>query len=142
MSVAFPDEGAQKRFGKSFVGFEQVICTKIREGDKRIVSVKEGEIQGRHVFIVDDLVKTGGTLIEAKNALYRLGAAKVSAFVTHPVFPMDSWKRFTEPKSGDKPFEVFYTTNSCPETAALIKGKKPFEILSLAESISYNMFKY
>jgi phosphoribosylpyrophosphate synthetase len=96
-----------------------VICTKIREGDKRIVSVKEGEIKNRHVFIIDDLVKTGiatarisssylcgvahpplnftgGTLIECKNGLYRLGAAKVSAFVTHPVFPLESWKRFTE----------------------------------------------
>lgn len=36
-----------------------VICTKVREGDKRIVTVKEGEITGRHVFIIDDLVKTG-----------------------------------------------------------------------------------
>ncbi len=36
-----------------------VICTKVREGDKRIVSVKEGEIKNRHVFIIDDLVKTG-----------------------------------------------------------------------------------
>lgn len=77
--------------------------------------MKEGEIKGRHVFIVDDLVKTGwfpsllcnrvhfsqrsgtgGTLIECKNGLYRLGAAKVSAFVTHAVFPLESWKRFTE----------------------------------------------
>jgi phosphoribosylpyrophosphate synthetase len=98
-----------------------VICTKVREGDKRIVSVKEGEIKNRHVFIIDDLVKTGiarivsvialkrsansfslslplpgGTLIECKNGLYRLGAAKVSAFVTHAVFPLESWKRFTQ----------------------------------------------
>ena len=36
-----------------------MICTKVREGDKRIVSVKEGEIKNRHVFIIDDLVKTG-----------------------------------------------------------------------------------
>ena len=38
----------------------------------------------------------GGTLIECKNGLYRLGAAKVSAFVTHAVFPLESWKRFTQ----------------------------------------------
>lgn len=142
ISIAFPDEGACKRFGKMFAGFELVICTKVREGDKRIVSVKEGEIKNRHVFIIDDLVKTGGTLIECKNGLYRLGAAKVSAFVTHAVFPLESWKRFTQPKEGEQPFHHFYTTNSCPETADTIQGKKPFEVLSLAQSISNNVFKY
>jgi len=142
ISIAFPDEGASKRFGKMFAGFEIVICTKIREGDKRIVTVKEGEIKNRHVFIVDDLVKTGGTLIECKNALYRLGATKVSAFVTHAVFPLDSWRRFTEPKEKEQAFHYFYTTNTCPETTKLIQDKKPFEVLSLAQSIADNVFKY
>jgi hypoxanthine-guanine phosphoribosyltransferase len=31
----------------------------VREGNRRIVKVKEGEVKGYHVFIVDDLVKTG-----------------------------------------------------------------------------------
>lgn len=36
----------------------------------------------------------GGTLIQCKNALLEAGAAKVSAFVTHAVFPQESYKRF------------------------------------------------
>ena len=44
----------------------QIICTKVREGDKRIVRLKEGEATGRHVVIVDDLVQSGGTLIECQ----------------------------------------------------------------------------
>ena len=38
----------------------------MREGDKRIVRLKEGEANGRHVVIVDDLVQSGGTLIECQ----------------------------------------------------------------------------
>ena len=47
----------------------QVICTKVRDGDKRIVRLKEGSPKGRHVVIVDDLVQSGGTLIECQRLL-------------------------------------------------------------------------
>lgn len=42
------------------------MCTKVREGDKRIVRLKEGNPAGCHVVIVDDLVQSGGTLIECQ----------------------------------------------------------------------------
>ncbi len=44
----------------------QIICTKVRDGNNRIVRLNEGEPQGRHVVIVDDLVQSGGTLIECQ----------------------------------------------------------------------------
>lgn len=44
----------------------KVVCTKVREGDKRIVRLKEGDCAGCHVVIVDDLVQSGGTLIECQ----------------------------------------------------------------------------
>jgi len=41
--IAFPDDGAAKRFGKGFdKTYPLVTCIKIREGIKRIVTVKEG----------------------------------------------------------------------------------------------------
>lgn len=52
----------------------QVVCTKVRDGNKRIVRLKEGEPKGRHVVIVDDLVQSGGTLIECHALLASLGA--------------------------------------------------------------------
>lgn len=131
IAIAFPDEGSQKRFGHDFKGYPQIICSKVREGDKRVVRVKEGEAAGMHVFIVDDLVKTGGTLIECKNVLLANKAAAVSAFVTHAVFPQESWKRFTADQ-----FRHFYTTDSCPTVANVIRGKAPFEVFSLAASIA------
>ena len=44
----------------------QIVCAKVREGDQRIVRIKEGDPRGRHVVIVDDLVQSGGTLIECQ----------------------------------------------------------------------------
>lgn len=44
----------------------QIVCAKVREGDQRIVRIKEGDPKGRHVVIVDDLVQSGGTLVECQ----------------------------------------------------------------------------
>jgi len=140
IAIAFPDEGAQKRFGRDFDEFPHIICSKVREGDKRVVKVKEGDVEGYHVFIVDDLVKTGGTLIECKNVLLANKASKVSAYVTHAVFPQDSWKRFTV--EGPNQFKTFYTTDSCPSVAKILSGVKPFEVLSLAASMTQIIMRY
>ncbi|KAF9617053.1 hypothetical protein IFM89_033158 [Coptis chinensis] len=60
ISIAFPDDGAWKRFYKQLQHFPMVVCTKVREGDKRFVRLKEGSVFfGRHVVIVDDLVRSG-----------------------------------------------------------------------------------
>ncbi|KAF9597709.1 hypothetical protein IFM89_021196 [Coptis chinensis] len=82
ISIAFPDDGAWKRFYKQLQHFPMVVCTKVREGDKRFVRLKEGSAAGRHVVIVDDLVQSGGT-IECQKVLAAHGATKVSAYVTH-----------------------------------------------------------
>lgn len=76
ITIAYPDEGAWKRFHYQFKdeGYPEVICTKVRDGSKRIVRLKEGVPQGRHVVIVDDLVQSGGTLIECHALLSSLGA--------------------------------------------------------------------
>ncbi|KZV27200.1 ribose-phosphate pyrophosphokinase 4 [Dorcoceras hygrometricum] len=107
--VAFPDDGAWKRFHKMLDQFPMVICNKVREGDKRIVRIKEGNPSGFHVVIVDDLVQSGGTLIECQKVLASHGAAKVSAYVTHAVFPNKSWDRFVHRSEGIGCFLSFQT---------------------------------
>nr|KJB75418.1 hypothetical protein B456_012G041300 [Gossypium raimondii] len=135
--VAFPDDGAWKRFHKLLDHFPTVICTKVREGDKRIVQIKEGNPTGCHVVIVDDLVQSGGTLIECQKVLFARGAAKVSAYVTHGVFPKCSWERFTQKNNrSEKGFAYFWITDSCPQTVKAVENTAPFEVLSLAGSIA------
>lgn len=138
IAIAFPDEGACKRFHGLFHGEYPIItCTKVRDGSERIVCIKEGEPQGRHVFIVDDMVKTGGTLLQCRAALESAGATQVSVFVTHAVFPQESWRRF----EGDD-FQFFYTTDSCPEITEVIRHKKPFHILPLAHDLVETAVRY
>ncbi|KAH7307399.1 hypothetical protein KP509_22G057300 [Ceratopteris richardii] len=136
ISIAFPDEGAWKRFHNHLQHFPTIICTKVREGDKRIVRLKEGEATGRHVVIVDDLVQSGGTLIECQKVLQSHGALKVSAYATHGVFPAKSWEKFLPKDNGEQDFAYFWITDSCPLTVREVIGKPPFEVLSLAGSIA------
>uniref|UniRef100_A0A7S0YMS6 ribose-phosphate diphosphokinase n=1 Tax=Polytomella parva TaxID=51329 RepID=A0A7S0YMS6_9CHLO len=142
VTIAYPDEGAWKRFHYQFKadGFPEVVCTKVRDGSKRIVQLKEGKPEGRHVVIVDDLVQSGGTLIECRNLLASLGARHVSAFVTHGVFPNNSWSKF-KPDLGDGSgvadgFKYFWLTDSCSNTVRDVRDRAPFEILSLAAPIA------
>ncbi|KAK3264563.1 hypothetical protein CYMTET_26705, partial [Cymbomonas tetramitiformis] len=116
----------------------RVVCTKVRDNKKRIVRLKEGFAQGRHVIIVDDLVQSGGTLIECQKVLAAVGARHVSAYVTHGVFPNRSFERFIPEKQrggAASGFKHFWMTDSCPQTVREVRDRAPFEILSLDASI-------
>ncbi|XVF43941.1 hypothetical protein PTKIN_Ptkin02bG0081400 [Pterospermum kingtungense] len=138
ITIAFPDDGAWKRFHKQLQHFPTIVCNKVRIGDQRIVRIKEGDAAGRHVVIVDDLVQSGGTLIECQRVLAVNGAAKISAYVTHGIFPKKSWQRFEHDNGGcpERGLTYFWITDSCPQTVKEVKSKPPFEILSLAGSIA------
>lgn len=138
ISIAFPDDGAWKRFHKQLQHFPVIVCAKVREGNQRIVRIKEGDPRGRHVVIVDDLVQSGGTLLECQKVLATHGAAKISAYVTHGIFPNRSWQRFEHDNGGcaQNGLAYFWITDSCPLTVKEVKNKPPFEILSLAGSIA------
>lgn len=50
------------------------------------IKPKELDARGRDILIVDDIVSTGGTVVELANALSRQGAGEIHAAFTHPVF--------------------------------------------------------
>lgn len=138
--VAFPDDGAAKRFAHMFkpLGMETVICGKVRDGDKRVITIQDGDPRGKRVVIVDDLVQTGGTLYECGVALKQLGAESVSAFVSHAVFPGESWKSFA--RGGNRcAFERFWTTNSIPTVTNNLPKDDVFIVLDLLEKIVYDL---
>ncbi|KAK4785822.1 hypothetical protein SAY86_002511 [Trapa natans] len=141
ISIAFPDDGAWKRFHKQLQHFPTIVCAKVREGDQRIVRLKEGDPRGRHVVIVDDLVQSGGTLIECQKLLAAHGAAKISAYVTHGIFPNKSWERFKHDSGGnpDGGMTYFWITDSCPRTINQVMNRPPFEVISLANSIAASL---
>ncbi|HDQ40261.1 MAG TPA: hypothetical protein ENN39_04440 [Desulfonatronum sp.] len=131
LSIVFPDEGAWKRFGRLFPEFPHIVCLKARRGDQRGVIIKEGDPQGRHALIVDDLIMSGGTLIECKKALLEGKAERVSAFATHGVFPEKSWRRLE-----NQGFHTIWITDSCPGKAKQVRDRPLFRVLSLDADIA------
>jgi len=137
--IAFPDDGAQKRFGQFFKthlkGASQVTCNKVRTKDnKRTVVISDGDATDKHVLIIDDLIQTGGTMYECATMLSNSGAKSVSAFVVHAVFPNESWRRFL--REGDRAaFARFWLTNSNPAVCKQLPAGDVYEILDLTPRI-------
>lgn len=85
---ASPDVGSTKRARNYAQHFQTdlVICDKFRKRANEIAGMTViGEVAGRDVILVDDLVDTAGTLCKAAEALMEKGANSVRAFCTHPV---------------------------------------------------------
>jgi ribose-phosphate pyrophosphokinase len=57
------------------------------------VSAVSAQVEGRHVVIYDDMIRTGGSLIGAAQAYRQAGAARISAIATHGIFPGDALER-------------------------------------------------
>jgi phosphoribosylpyrophosphate synthetase len=135
VSIAFPDDGARKRFQRMFLIDEEneksgyhfpfIICDKIHVGDDRIVTIKEGAVKDRDVIIVDDLAHSCGTQLSCKDALFTAGAKSVSAYVTHGVFDNGSEKKLI-----NVGFDTVYLTETCPKGMEL-DGVGPFRVLSI-----------
>ena len=147
--IVYPDEGAFKRFKFFFEGIPSIICSKMRgEGDSRVVRIVDEkdfpvnkELVKKHVLIIDDLVQSGGTLRECIEAVKKAGYEKVSAYVTHGVFPNDKWKDWLE-ESPLCPVANFYITNSTPVVANHLVGARPFVVLPIENRIHSFFLKY
>ena len=139
-AVVFPDDGAAKRFAHFFTshGYETITCGKYRDGHKRCVTIQDGDPMGKNVLLIDDLIQTGGTLLEAARVLKDRGARHVYAYVTHAIFPNESWKKFIYPSdmpTEDRLVSKFWTTNSVPATTEQFPTDNVFEVLDLLPQI-------
>ena len=124
---ASPDVGGVKRarnFARHF-GCDLVICDKERRKAnevKRITVI--GEVKGKHVIMVDDLVDTAGTLSRAADALLKKGAKSVRAMCTHAVLSGNAYE--TIEKSSIK--ELIVT-----DTIPLKRKSSKIKVLSCAK---------
>ena len=88
--VVAPDVGAAKRarrFARS-LGAPIAIADKARTAHDERAELLElvGDVEGRDAIVVDDIVFTGGTLVDAARILRERGARRIIAVVTHGVF--------------------------------------------------------
>lgn len=88
LTIAAPDMGGSKRANgyAKHLKAEMVICYKQRAKANVVESMTAiGEIEGRNIVLVDDLVDTGGTLCKAAEMMLDRGALSVRAICTHGV---------------------------------------------------------
>ncbi len=92
--VVSPDVGGVVRaraIAKQINGADLAIIDKRREApnESEVMNVI-GEVDGRDVIIVDDIIDTGGTIVQAADVLMQNGANRVFAYITHPVLSDDA----------------------------------------------------
>ena len=97
-----------------------------------------GTYEARAIFSQQKVLLTITSLLLSFQALRAHGAATISLFVTHAVFPQESWRRFTEPGAE---FANFWITDSIPHAVSIAQNT-PFKLLSLCDSIADSLLGY
>ena len=90
-----------------------------------------GDVRGKECIIIDDMIDTAGTLVEACKALKDNGATKVFACATHPIFSDPALTRIQESDDLDQ----VIVTDTIPLSDAGTKVDK-IKVLSTAELLS------
>ncbi len=88
LCLCSPDFGGIKRIKqyKKHLAADMVVIHKERMKPNAVASMEViGDVRGKHVVIVDDLVDTAGTLCKAADVLMAQGALSVHAYCTHGV---------------------------------------------------------
>ena len=94
--VASPDMGGSKRANAyaKLMNCGVVICYKERKQANVIGEMKVlGDVKGKDVVIIDDMVDTAGTLTKAADLMIEQGASSVRAYCTHGVLSKDAYEK-------------------------------------------------
>ena len=101
LTIASPDMGGSKRayaYSK-FLESDVVICYKHRKVANQVSAMELiGEVKGRHVVLVDDMIDTGGTLAKAADLMIEKGALSVRAVCTHAILSGDAYEKIENSK--------------------------------------------
>jgi len=126
LAVSAPDMGGSKRANaySRHLQSEMVLCYKLRKKPNIIEEMSViGEVDGRNIVIIDDLVDTAGTIVLAANMMKDRGAKSIRAFCTHPILSGNAVERIN-----NSAIEELVVTDSVPVTAHSEKIK----VLSIA----------
>ncbi len=106
------------------------ICDKRREkpGESEVMNVI-GDVAGKRCILIDDIVDSGGTLVNAAEALKKHGATEVMAYITHGVLSGGAVSRIQ-----NSSLKSLVITDSILPTEA-VKAAKNIRVLSVAPLI-------
>ncbi|RLA67383.1 MAG: ribose-phosphate pyrophosphokinase [Epsilonproteobacteria bacterium] len=119
--IASPDIGgvARARYFAKKLGLDMVIVDKRREkaNESEVMNII-GDVAGKDVILIDDMIDTAGTMAKGAAALKALGATSVMACCTHPVLSGPAYERI---EAGD--LDELVVANTIPMTKSSPKIK-------------------
>jgi ribose-phosphate pyrophosphokinase len=129
LTIVSPDAGGVERaraFAKRLDATLAIVDKRREAANVAKVMNVVGNVDGRSCVIVDDIVDTAGTLVEAARALHAEGAVRVSAAITHPVLSGPAVKRIIE-----SPLAELVITDTVPLSSEAEESEK-FQVVSIA----------
>jgi len=99
-----------------------------RPGESEVMNVI-GDVKGRDCLLIDDIIDSGGTLCNAAEALLEMGAASVTAYITHGVLSGGAVARIAASK-----LKELVITNSIQPTSA-VETAHNIRVVSVAELV-------
>lgn len=141
LAIAAPDMGGAKRanvYARELM-CPVIICHKTRERANVVGSITAiGEIEGKDIIIVDDMIDTAGTLCKAAEVLMQRGASSVRACATHGLLSGGAIERIH-----DSALQEVFITDTIPHPELADDPK--IRIVSMTEvfaSIIYKVYNY
>ena len=131
--IASPDVGGSKRANTyaKYLGCPLVLCNKTRARANVVATMQIiGDVKGKNVVIVDDMVDTAGTITKAANIMMEAGAKSVRACASHCVMSGPASERVQ-----NSALEEIVFTDSIPYTQRCSKVKQLSVSALFAETI-------
>lgn len=128
--MAAPDAGGTKRANAyaKYLSSDLAICHKQREKANEVAKMTViGDVKGKNVVIVDDMIDTAGTLTKAAQMMMDFGALSVRAVCTHPVLSGPAHERI----ANSALTELIVT-----DTIPLTQENEKIKVLSVADLFS------
>jgi ribose-phosphate pyrophosphokinase len=131
--VVSPDAGGVERaraYSKRLFGSLAIIDKRRERANVSEVMNIIGDVEGKRCLILDDMIDTAGTLVNAAQALVKAGAKEVAACASHAVLSGPAVKRIAE-----SPLVEVIVTNSIPLSAEA-KASGKFKVVSTARLLA------
>jgi len=127
--VVSPDVGAVKQaraYAKKFQAGLAIVDKRRESPDSTEVMHILGEVKGKNIIMVDDMIATGSSLVEAAKALKKAGAKKIFATVTHGVLSANAVEKINK-----SDIDSLIITDSIPLNKE--KSNKRIKVVSVAD---------
>jgi ribose-phosphate pyrophosphokinase len=138
--IAAPDTGGTKRANAyaKVLGVDLAICYKQRKVANQVDSMTViGDVAGKNVVLIDDMVDTAGTLCKAAEMMLEHGALSVRAICTHPVLSGKAYERIQ-----DSVLTELIVTNSIPlKEGAPVDKIKVLDVSKLFADVLHNLLE-